>query len=105
MLFQWLTVLLELYCLEEEEEGFDLPTLRVQARQGPSYSTSSGCPAAGFPMVAALAWVPLPLSLCLGPGCFIKRLFPWTSIFGLYALSLPRTLSWRRGLLGVVGGG
>jgi hypothetical protein len=24
-------VLLELYCLEEEEEGFNLPTLRVQA--------------------------------------------------------------------------
>jgi hypothetical protein len=38
---QWLTVLLELCCLEEEEEGFDLPVRRVQAplyRQGPGYS-------------------------------------------------------------------
>jgi hypothetical protein len=28
---RWLTRLLELYCLEVEEEEFDLPTLRVQA--------------------------------------------------------------------------
>jgi hypothetical protein len=52
-------VLLELYCLEEEEEGFDPPTLRVQAplyRRGPGYSTSSGCPATGSPVTAALAW-------------------------------------------------
>jgi hypothetical protein len=64
----WLTVLLELYCLEEQEEGFDHPTQRAQApiyRQGPGYSKSSGCPAASFPVAAALAWVllisvPLP---------------------------------------------
>jgi hypothetical protein len=34
---RWLTMLLELYCLELEEQEFDLPTLRVQAplyRQG-----------------------------------------------------------------------
>jgi hypothetical protein len=46
---RWLTRLLELYCLEVEEEVFDLPTLRVQAplyRQGPGYSLVSGCPAA-----------------------------------------------------------
>jgi hypothetical protein len=55
-------VLLELYCPDEEEEGFDLPTLRVQAplyRRWPGYSMSSDCPAAGFPMATALAWVPL----------------------------------------------
>jgi hypothetical protein len=43
---RWLTVLLELYCLEEEEEVFDLPILRVQAplyRQRPGYSVAPGC--------------------------------------------------------------
>jgi hypothetical protein len=72
---RWLTVLLELCCLEEEEEVFDPPTLRVHAplyRQGPSYRVSSGCPAAGFSVAAALAWVPLPLPLCLSAGYFIK---------------------------------
>jgi hypothetical protein len=59
---RWLIVLLELCCLEEEEEVFDPPILRVQAplyRRGPGYRVSSGCPAASFPVVAALAWVPL----------------------------------------------
>jgi hypothetical protein len=58
---RWLTRLLELYCLEVEEEVFDLPTLRVQAplyRHGPSYSLVSGCPAAGSSVAAVLAWVP-----------------------------------------------
>jgi hypothetical protein len=60
---RWLTVLLELCCLEEEDEVFDPPILRVQAplyRQGPGYKVSSGCPAAGFSVVVALAQVPLP---------------------------------------------
>jgi hypothetical protein len=38
------------------------PTLRVQAylyRQEPGYIMSSGCPAAGFPVAAALACAPL----------------------------------------------
>jgi hypothetical protein len=42
---------------------FDLPILRVQAplyRQGPGYKVAFGCPAAGFSVAAALAWVPLP---------------------------------------------
>jgi hypothetical protein len=46
----WLRRLLEPYCLEVEEEVFDLSTLRVQApiyRQGPGYSLMSGCPAVG----------------------------------------------------------
>jgi hypothetical protein len=55
---RWLIVFLELCCLEEEEEEFDLPILRVQAplyMQGPGYRVSSGCPAAGFSVAAALA--------------------------------------------------
>jgi hypothetical protein len=76
---RWLTRLLELYCLEVEEEEFDLPTLRVQAplyRQGPGYSLASGCPAAGSPMAAVLAWAP-PSSGPL-PGCrpLYKAPFP-----------------------------
>jgi hypothetical protein len=105
----WLTVLLELCCLEEKEEGFDLPTLRVQAplyRRGPGYSTSSVCPATGFPVDAVLAWVPLFYALCLGACRFIKHLFPLDRyIRGVYALGLPWILSWMRGLLDVVGGG
>jgi hypothetical protein len=41
-----LTRLLELYCLEVEEEEFDLPILRDQAplyRQGPGDSSVSSC--------------------------------------------------------------
>jgi hypothetical protein len=62
---RWLIVLLELCCLEEEEEVFDLPILRVQTplyRQGPGYRVSSGCPAASFSVAATLAWVPLPFA-------------------------------------------
>jgi hypothetical protein len=75
---RWLTRLLELYCLEVEEEVFDLPTLRVHAplyRRGPGYSLV-GCPAAGSSVAAVWAWAPFPLALCLGAGRFIKRLFP-----------------------------
>jgi hypothetical protein len=70
---RWLTVLLELYCLEEEEEVFNPPALRVQA---PLYAGASSCPAAGFLVAAALAWVPL-FSVPL-PGCrlFYKAPFP-----------------------------
>jgi hypothetical protein len=67
----WLTRLLELYCLEVEEEVFDLPTLRVQAplyRQGPGYSLVSGCPATGSSVATVLTWTPPssgPLSWCM----------------------------------------
>jgi hypothetical protein len=57
----WLTRLLELYCLEVEEEVFNLPILRVQAplyRQGPGYSLATGCPTTVSPVAAVLAWVP-----------------------------------------------
>jgi hypothetical protein len=98
---------LELCCLEEEE-GSDPLTLRSR----PSYiggGLVTICrPAAWLP---ASPWLRSwhgsrsSLSLCLGVGCFIKRLFPWTVIFGVYALGLPQILSWRKGLLGAVSGG
>jgi hypothetical protein len=56
-----LTRLLEMYCLEVEEEEFDLSILRVHAplyRQGPGYGLVSGCPAAGSPVAVVLAWAP-----------------------------------------------
>jgi hypothetical protein len=56
------TTLLELSCLEEEEEEIDPPTLRVQAplyRLGPCYIFSSGCPAADFSVAVAMARAPL----------------------------------------------
>jgi hypothetical protein len=55
------------------------PYSRLQAplyRRGPGYSTSSGCPVIGFPLVTVLAWVLLFSALCLGAGRFIKHLFP-----------------------------
>jgi hypothetical protein len=55
------TRLLELYCLEVEEEEFDLPSLRVQAtlyRRGPGYRF---CRAAGSSMAAVLTWAHRPL--------------------------------------------
>jgi uncharacterized protein (TIGR03382 family) len=75
----WLTMLLELYCLELEEEGFDPPTLRVQAplyRWGPSYNMSSGCSAAGSPVAAALAWVSLSYVPLSGRRLLYKVPFP-----------------------------
>jgi hypothetical protein len=66
-------------CVEEEEEGFDLPTLWVQAplyRRGPGYSMSSVCPAAGFPMAEALAWVPLFSIPLPGRRLLYKAPFP-----------------------------
>jgi hypothetical protein len=81
-----LTVLLELCCLEEEEEVFDPPTRRVQAplyRQGPSYRVLSDCPAAGFSVAAALARVPFPHAPL--PGCrllYKAPLFPGPAYSG-----------------------
>jgi hypothetical protein len=75
----WLTVLLELCCLEEEEEVIDPHNLRVHAliyRRGPGYSMSSGCPAAGFPIAVALAWVLLSSIPLLGCRSLYKVPFP-----------------------------
>jgi hypothetical protein len=68
-------VLLELCCQVEEEELFNPPILRVQPplyRQGPGYKVSSGCPAVGFSVAAALAWVPLPSAPLLGRRLLYK---------------------------------
>jgi hypothetical protein len=83
------TRLLELYCLEEEEEELDLPSLRVQAplyRRGPGYRLSVRLPGRWLLRGRSLD-VGLPSS---GPlpdaGNFIKCLSPWTGIFEAYAL-------------------
>jgi hypothetical protein len=76
---RWLTRLLELYCLEVEEEEFDPPTLRVQAplyRQGPGYSLASGC---RLPRGYGLGWAlpssgPLPGRIPLYKADFPLRL-------------------------------
>jgi hypothetical protein len=107
---RWLTVLLELCCLEEEEEEevFHLPILRVQAplyRRGPGYRVSSGYPAACFPVAAALAWVPLSFVPLLGCRLLYKVSFPLDRHIRGICPSLPRILSWRGGLLGAVGRG
>jgi hypothetical protein len=44
------TVILELYCLEEEEEGFDPPTLRVQAPYIGRGLVTVCCPATRLPV-------------------------------------------------------
>jgi hypothetical protein len=95
---RWLTRLLELYCLEVEEEEFDLPSLRVQAplyRRGPGYSLGVRLP--GSSVAVVLTWAPPssgPLSgrrplykvpFPLGPACR-EHMPP----------ALPRILSWRR---------
>jgi hypothetical protein len=75
----WLTRLLELYCLEVEEEEFDLPTIRVHAplyRNGPSYSLASSCPTAGSSMVAVLAWAPPSTGPLSGRRPLYKVHFP-----------------------------
>jgi hypothetical protein len=62
-----------------EEEEFDLSTLRVQAplyRQGPGYSLTSGCPAAGSLVVAVLAWAPLSSRPLFGRRPLYKAPFP-----------------------------
>jgi hypothetical protein len=77
---RWLTRLLELYCLEIEEEVFDLPTLRVEAplyRQGLGYSLVSGCPAAGSSVAAVLTWAPLSSGPLSGYMPLYKAPFPF----------------------------
>jgi hypothetical protein len=76
---RWLTRLLELCCLEVEEEVFNLPTLRVQAplyRQGPGYSLVSGCLAADSSVVAVLTWAPLSSGPLSGRRPLYKAPFP-----------------------------
>jgi hypothetical protein len=87
---RWITRLLELYCLEVEEEVFDLPILSVHAplyRQGPGYSLVSGCPAAASPVVAALMWAPLPSDPLPGRMPLYKAPFPLGPTYSRY---MPR---------------
>jgi hypothetical protein len=76
---RWLTRLLELYCLEVEEDEFNLPILRVQAplyRKGPGYNIASGCPATSSPVAAVLAWAPPSSSPLTGRMPLYKAPFP-----------------------------
>jgi hypothetical protein len=56
-------------------------------------------------MATVLEWVPLSSSPLPGRKPLYKAPFPWTGISRVYALGLPRILSWGRGLLGAIGGG
>jgi hypothetical protein len=104
---------LELCCLEKEE-GSDPPTLKVQAplyRRGPGYNMSSGCPAAGFPVAAVLAWVPLFSLPLLGRRLLYKAPFPLDRhIWGICPRfasdpfveeGLARSGWWRPGMAGI----
>jgi hypothetical protein len=76
---RWLTRLLELYCLEVEEEVFDLSILRAHAplyRQGHGYSLVSGWPTAGSYMAAVLTWAPPSSSPLSGRRLLYKAPFP-----------------------------
>jgi hypothetical protein len=58
IIFTVVTMLLELFRLEEEEEGSDLPSLRVQTTYiggGLVTGLVAGCPAAGYSVVASSA--------------------------------------------------
>jgi hypothetical protein len=84
---RWLTRLLELYCLEMEEEVFDLPILRVQVplyRKGPGYSLLSGCLAIGSPMAMVLTWAPPPSGPLLGHRPLYKVPFPLGPAYSRY---------------------
>jgi hypothetical protein len=99
----WLTRLLELYCLEVEEEVFYFPTLRVQA---PLYRQGPGCS-----LVIQLPGCRLPRGRGLGTGRFIKRLFPldrkirgicpWSASDPFMEEGLARCGWWRSSVAGV----
>jgi hypothetical protein len=73
------TRLLELYCLEVEEDKLDLPSLRVQAplyRRGPGYRLGGRLPGCWLLRGRSLDVAP-PSSSSLSDACkFIKCLFP-----------------------------
>jgi hypothetical protein len=82
---QWLTRLLELYCLEVEEEVSNLPTLRVQAplySRGPGYSFIIWLP--GSSMAAVWAWAPLPFGPLPGSRPLYKAPFPLRPAYSGY---------------------
>jgi hypothetical protein len=100
---RWLTRLLELYCLEVEEDEFDLPSLRVQAplyRRGPGYRFGVQLPGcrllrgSGFDMGPAILW-PSVWALEIYKVFFPLGPASWEHMPPV----LPRILSWRRVLL------
>jgi hypothetical protein len=73
------TRLLELYCLDVEEEEFDLPSLRVQAplyRRGLGYNLGVRLPGCRLLRGRGLDVGPPSSALCRDAGNFIKCLFP-----------------------------
>jgi hypothetical protein len=72
-------MLLELYCLEVEEEEFDLPSLRVQAplyRRGSGYRLGVRLPGCRLLRAHGLDMGPPSSALYMDAGNFIKCLFP-----------------------------
>jgi hypothetical protein len=83
----WLTVLLGLYCLEEEEEGFDLPTPRVQVplyRRGSGYSLVVRLPGCRLPRGCGLGMGPALLCPLPGRMLLYKAHFPLGSAYPGY---------------------
>jgi hypothetical protein len=68
IIFTVVTMLLELYGLEEEEEGSDLPSLRVQTplyRQGSGYRLGGRLPGCRLLHGCGLGVIRWPLTPCL----------------------------------------
>jgi hypothetical protein len=98
-IFTVVTTLLELFCLEEEEEGSISPSLRVQT---PLYRRGSGYRLGGrLPSCRLLRGCVLGMILWLSDdGNFIKCLSPLGAASWRHMLSLlPQILSWGRLLL------
>jgi hypothetical protein len=83
------TRLLELFGLEEEEEGSDLPSLRVQAPlygRGPGYRLGVRLPGCRLLRGRGLGVGPSSLTPMSDDGNFIKCLSPLDGISKAYAL-------------------
>jgi hypothetical protein len=83
------TRLPKLFGLEVEEEGSDLPSLRVQAplyRRGPGYRLGVRLPGCRLPRGRGLDVGPPSSNSLSDTGNFIKCLSPWTGISEAYAL-------------------
>jgi hypothetical protein len=94
------TRLLELYCLEVEEEEFDLPSLRVQAplyRWGPGYRLGVRLPGCRLLRGRGLDVGPPSSGPLSGRWQLYKVPFPLGPTSSRHMPSgLPRILSWRR---------
>jgi hypothetical protein len=94
------TSLLELFGLEVEEEGSDLPSLRVQAplyRRGPGYRLGGRLPGCRLLRGRDLDVASPSTGSLPGAGNFIKCLFSLGPASSRHIPStLPQILSWRR---------